>query len=56
MPPTHIEIGLDLISRIDTAIRQKEGTTSLTSLYLNYYAPANTTKFLEKEWPASHEI
>ena len=50
-----IEVGFDLITRLDRAIRSKN-TQEILSLYLNYYPPATQQHFTENNWPKTHEI
>jgi len=54
VPKTPADIGFDLISRIDTAIRGNGDQNELLSIYLNYFEPVNSDKFAEQDWPACH--
>lgn len=56
MPNEPLEIGLDLITRIDNAIRSQDSANELLSIYINHYEHANATKMADKEWPAVFEI
>jgi len=56
VPKLHDDVGFDLISRIDNAIRGNGDQNELLSLYLNYFEPVNADKFAEHDWPACHEI
>lgn len=48
LPNEPLEIGLDLITRIDKAIRSQDCTNELLSIYFNHYEQANATKMLDK--------
>lgn len=56
MPNEPLEIGLDLITRIDNATRSQDCANELQSIYFNHYEYANATKMADKEWPAVFEI
>lgn len=56
LPAETIEIGFDLITRIDNAIRLPDSTAELLSIYIKYFEPTNASKFVDCDWPACHEI
>ncbi len=55
LPKEPIDIGFDLITRLDEAIRQKD-PQELLSLSINYYEVANSGPLADQKWPKTHEI
>jgi hypothetical protein len=56
LPSEEIDIGLELLAKIDGAIRSNDPANEMLSLHFGYFQEGNNGKFAEKDWPAVHEI